>query len=328
MTNERIKWIDALKFFAIFLVLWGHAIQHLVSSDRYDSPIYLFIYSFHMPLFMALSGFFGDKMIDKGFFNVVGTRFRQLLIPMLSADILLIILLNILDKDIRDVFYSFWFLKSAFVCAVLYFLVCQCRSWFWTALIIALIVVQVTRLYYINLMFPSFVVGALINRYFNYFKQHAILIFAVSSLLFVVLQFGWDERFLSVKPRELWSALPTVKFIQEFSYIRIYSLLIGLSGTIMFIAMFEYSSRFIKSTSIGDKIINIGKQTLGIYIFQTFILETILAEFLKFDNIDFWIFNLILAPFVSLIVLFISLGLIKLINLNKWTSFLFLGNRL
>lgn len=54
-TGNRIVYIDALKLFAIFSVLWGHSIQYLITDEYYLQPVYRFIYAFHMPLFMALS---------------------------------------------------------------------------------------------------------------------------------------------------------------------------------------------------------------------------------------------------------------------------------
>ena len=52
----RLEFIDALRGFAIVLVVLGHALQYtLESSDA--NPLYRLIYSFHMPLFMFISGF-------------------------------------------------------------------------------------------------------------------------------------------------------------------------------------------------------------------------------------------------------------------------------
>ena len=84
MVQARIKWLDALKLFAIFLVLWGHAVQHLLSSEYWDEPVYRIIYSFHMPLFMTISGFFGAKLFSIPFTSVLRRKFRQLLLPAIS----------------------------------------------------------------------------------------------------------------------------------------------------------------------------------------------------------------------------------------------------
>lgn len=61
-SKKRIEWVDYLKAFACFLVILGHLIQSLQKAgiDNYDnitSFINWFIYLFHMPLFMCMSGF-------------------------------------------------------------------------------------------------------------------------------------------------------------------------------------------------------------------------------------------------------------------------------
>ena len=61
--SSRIKWIDALKGFAIILVVVSHVAERYYKFDLIPSStpmfqmIYNIIYSFHMPLFMTISGF-------------------------------------------------------------------------------------------------------------------------------------------------------------------------------------------------------------------------------------------------------------------------------
>ncbi|MCR5240769.1 MAG: acyltransferase family protein [Prevotella sp.] len=55
---ERIKYIDFLKGIAILLVVLGHSVQTVCGDDlAFDNRLFNGIYSFHMPLFMYLSGF-------------------------------------------------------------------------------------------------------------------------------------------------------------------------------------------------------------------------------------------------------------------------------
>lgn len=60
--KKRIEWIDYLKAFACFLVVLGHLLQSLQkinidSNLNISSFLIWFIYLFHMPLFMCMSGF-------------------------------------------------------------------------------------------------------------------------------------------------------------------------------------------------------------------------------------------------------------------------------
>ena len=54
--QNRIVYIDALRGFAILLVIVGHLIQFNYSSGI-ENPIFNIIYSFHMPLFFFISGY-------------------------------------------------------------------------------------------------------------------------------------------------------------------------------------------------------------------------------------------------------------------------------
>lgn len=56
--GKRDKTIDILKGTAIILMVLGHVIQTIYAPDNYDENlIFKFIYSFHMPLFIFISGY-------------------------------------------------------------------------------------------------------------------------------------------------------------------------------------------------------------------------------------------------------------------------------
>ena len=85
--KERAILLDALRGFAIILVVLGHAIQS--SFVDYDNnPFFRIIYSFHMPLFMFLSGYVSYASFD-GTINKLVRRFRSLIIPFLFGYLLL-----------------------------------------------------------------------------------------------------------------------------------------------------------------------------------------------------------------------------------------------
>ena len=46
-----------------------------------------------------------------------------------------------------------------------------------------------------------------------------------------------------------------------------------------------------------------GKNTLYIYVFQYFFLETVLGVFLELDNLDKYFTDLVLTPILSMIIL-------------------------
>jgi len=53
--NEKFRdtFYDNLKFFLIVTVVVGHFVSPLTDSSKFCKSLFLFIYTFHMPLFVA-----------------------------------------------------------------------------------------------------------------------------------------------------------------------------------------------------------------------------------------------------------------------------------
>lgn len=62
----RIYFWDNLKVLLIFSVVLGHFLMPITNRGRSLDSCYYFIYLFHMPAFVFVSGFFAKKYIDKG----------------------------------------------------------------------------------------------------------------------------------------------------------------------------------------------------------------------------------------------------------------------
>jgi uncharacterized membrane protein YcfT len=68
--SSHLTWVDAAKGFGIILVVFGHTLRGLVSSEILKStPLVRFvddwIYAFHMPLFFFLSDLFLFRSMSK-----------------------------------------------------------------------------------------------------------------------------------------------------------------------------------------------------------------------------------------------------------------------
>lgn len=70
--KKRLIWIDSLKGWLMILVVLGHAIQSSLGDTCFQNHLWNLIYSFHMPAFMAISGWFAfsntSKTINVGIF--------------------------------------------------------------------------------------------------------------------------------------------------------------------------------------------------------------------------------------------------------------------
>ena len=69
----RVDWIDLTKGIAIFLMVCGHTGLPGALSN--------WIWSFHMPLFMMISGFFAGNIAKYSFGKFLKKKFIQLIFP-------------------------------------------------------------------------------------------------------------------------------------------------------------------------------------------------------------------------------------------------------
>ena len=86
MEKERIKWIDAVRGWAIVLVILGHT--DLANMNR---EIFVWIFSFHIPLFFVLSGLV-FRIKEERYVDFFKNKIYTLLVPYLVFRILEIVI--------------------------------------------------------------------------------------------------------------------------------------------------------------------------------------------------------------------------------------------
>ena len=80
---DESRAIDALKGLLLIAVIFGH----LFTSRVLDDPIKYFLYGFHMPAFLFLSGYLtsNTKLESQTFLDVYKSRLVRLVLPWLAA---------------------------------------------------------------------------------------------------------------------------------------------------------------------------------------------------------------------------------------------------
>lgn len=91
MEAERNKATDAVKGAACILVIIGHCIQfgfgleYYSSGEYWNNILFKIIYTFHMPLFAMVSGYFSFYSVSKYTTGkLVAEKLKQLLVPILA----------------------------------------------------------------------------------------------------------------------------------------------------------------------------------------------------------------------------------------------------
>lgn len=129
--EQRTNFIDFIKGIAIFLMLYGHSLQYgsgadfLQSGQYWENNVMKAIYSFHMPLFITISGYlFWFSIQRHGMLNSVKKRITTLL-PICVTWAILLWGIDAIYKHqynvkglIVLVFTDFWFLSSVLFCVI------------------------------------------------------------------------------------------------------------------------------------------------------------------------------------------------------------------
>ncbi len=121
--KERILYFDLAKYVAMCLVVIGHS---YFLTLGWQSQLRAVIYSFHMPLFFFISGYFAVRSFSRPFLSFIKQKTIQFILPTISCILVSCILLYVWgNRDfLRDeIVGGVWFLKVLFVCYLLCFLV-------------------------------------------------------------------------------------------------------------------------------------------------------------------------------------------------------------
>lgn len=101
-TQLRDKSYDILKGMLILIVVLGHSCQLQYNPQDlfglWHDDLFNAIYSFHMPLFIMLSGYFFLTSLQKPFCDFFNGKSRRLLLPWFIWSTLLVIIDKLLKR--------------------------------------------------------------------------------------------------------------------------------------------------------------------------------------------------------------------------------------
>lgn len=325
----RIIYLDAVKLVTIYLVILGHVTQLMVHGWAVGEHLWKPIYSFHMPLFMVVSGFFvSDRMLKLSFANMLKAKATQLLLPALTCTFICCIYLYF-ARDIvnfRDeIIGNSWFLKTLFVYFSLFWLLKQTNLNDWLLFALScmfLFLVPKGSFLQVNLLWPYFWAGYFLRKYHLLDKIIGKWqIFMVFLLLYASTNaLQWRLNIPNIITINLES-LCSQWYLILFRYI------VAFCGCICIISLVALVYSKFHELRWPSTISRFGKYTLGIYVLQTILVINIFPDTLAWYVEKEWLLDLIVAPMLSLGFLFLCLCLIHFLSKSKTLDFLFFGGQ-
>ena len=346
--EEKKLFINIVRGTAIFLMLWGHVIQYACGGqfDFFNNIMFRFIYSFHMPLFMFLSGFlFYVSASRREKSELLEYKCKSLLYPILMCSIinysLTIGISSILKQDKSYMLCGasiteLWFLWSVLSCSVLFSIVQMISSNLVTYVVLSFAFFPLVALFpnpQMNLfMYPYFMYGCIFALLEQRFVG-TILWKWVKSIIYIVGTGGFliMMPFYQKKHYIYVTGIFGGESLRDSIDIDLFRWVIGLCGCIAAILFIRIIYSVAKR--IGNKgkaipfIEKLGKDSLAIYVMSTVFLSywfpIVMNKVLKLIMIDWnrymFVYNMVLTPFVALLFSYLMIFIVEL--LKKWNLY-------
>lgn len=343
--KKRSPYIDIIKAILIILVIIGHSIQYgsgstyLETQSFFNNYLFKFIYSFHMPLFIMISGYLSYNSINKNTLKeTVISKFKTLIVPLLVWSIIPFIIntnsfINIKESIklfITTFSTNLWFLWSLFYINILMKII---NKYFKDNIYIYILSILITFILpntliikYFNIQFSLysfmyffFLIGYFYKKYNLEEKLHKYInnkTLIINTIIFILLLIPFSTN------DYIYTSGINITTDYKQLVIDIYRYILGLSGSIEILLLVRIIINKLNK-NIQDKLLYIGKNTLGIYIISSIIQPYLLPIITKnLSNI-----NYLLIFIESFSVLIISIIGIELIKKNKYLSKYLLGDK-
>lgn len=281
--------LDIIKGLAIFLVILGHCIQcgsgngFCQSQLFFEDSLYRFIYSFHMPLFMMISGFLYSKTLSgKPFLWTLKNRSQRLLLPIVAWATILMLpgFVRGGGFDIGGYLYSiltgFWFLWAVWWATIICSFIEMIGKTFRLKIILHVIVIIITfftpdglNFFLYKFMYVAFLIGYaaekcnLDTKLERTAPRRYLYLAGLAALYIVLFLFFRRESYIYISG---WTLLGKDNWFTILVW-DVYRTIIGAVGGVLFIYLIYL---FVPEKS-GGLLSDIGKNSGGVYILQTYV---------------------------------------------------------
>jgi fucose 4-O-acetylase-like acetyltransferase len=316
--KNRNYYFDNAKFILIIFVVLGHLLNSFIDDHDGIEALYKTIYSFHMPAFILVSGFFAKGYYKPGYLEKLT---KKLLLPYLIFQMIYTIfyyfLLNktTLSFDLFNPQWSLWFLISLFCWNIMLlgFAKFKPLTGIALSLIIALLVGYVDWISnYLSLsrtfvFFPLFLIGYQlkidhIKRLFS--PSVRIIALLCMTLVFISFYLSPDFNYKWLLGSKPYSDFETATIISMFKRLGIF--------TVCIIMVFSFLAFIPRKQHFFTKW---GQQTLYVYLLHGFLIRIFRESDAvnSFSALESFVLLIVVAVMAVIIPCFLSTKFVQLL---------------
>lgn len=339
-TKKRIEYVDALRGFAMYLVVYSHIWTfgyHADSSNSFDH----ILLNFFLVLFFFVSGFVAYKKEQDWNMNSINHKLKEKAIQLLIPSVVFSTLFyGIVYHNLAGIQHialaEYWFTVQLFIFFVFYyFTMLLCKKMSGTKLNVILLTVAflIFILSYSHTIIEKTQIGADLFHYLGVKNWRYYLFFCIG----VAIRNSFHQ-FEKLTDNPYWMALFIIGFFfmiffaDDIDFPTWKPINIFLYGTLSIIVIFaffrKYESSFKADTRLGYAMQYIGKRTLDVYMIHYFLLPKnlhLLGKYLEeYSNPTLEFF---LTTLIALFVIMASLIIGNILRLSPTLSHFCLGTR-
>lgn len=362
--KQRNQFLDILRGLAIVLMVFGHCIQYgngtelIKSNGFFENIIFSLIYSFHMPLFMILSGYLFHNTVRKlhSHKELIINRFQRIMLPIIGWQTIRYIIsgvdtivnkkpttpLTFIYLYVRSWFRDIWFLLAILYCSIIVYAISKFTRDSLVVYFIFMACCFITPdFFFVNtsvykFMYPCFALGYLYNVHEGKIKKRverlsSVKWFWLFAICFVFLFIFWTtDAYIYTTG---YTLLGRENALRQFA-IDIYRLLIGFVGSGMVILavkiLYDWKPfendvliRVRKGVDFCQLLMQkIGKEALCIYLLSGDLVHMALEA-----HSDYFHFSYTITVIETIILVFVCYWVSVGIGKVPWLNRILLGGR-
>lgn len=300
---------DFTRGIAIILMLLGHALQYgmgeeyLMSEAYYANPLFKFIYGCHMPLFAVVSGYFFWGTVSRHPLpQLLRKTVLQLFVPIVCFALLyhlshtpppssISALTSYFVEATLRITKSLWFLWAIMYCSIVMSISRRYKIDRWWIQLLLLAIMYCLRDSAMTggfkFLYPFFAFGYFINKakeegWLTHIQslnswQWALLAMMATMAYTITMTclYGYDTYFYTTQIYIFRTATPLYQLSQDAV-----RLLAGFTGCIAAVAFLQSLRNHLNALPLYKTITHIGRESKGIYCFQSLIVTDLSLEVL------------------------------------------------
>ena len=274
--KERNYLLDNIKGLLIFLVVFGHSMEMYKDKFPLAKALYIFIYMFHMPVFVFVSGYF-SKNVAKARENAVSSLLIPFIIFNIPWSIAALFSANPKHFSFLTPGWALWYLFSMLIWRVFLPDIIRIKNVFIVSIIIGLLaglftefggLMSLSRTF---VFLPYFLAGYFMKKekligLKKYSKLPAIIILigTIGLAIYIAVskvmppEFLWADRAYLHFYQSMWKAISIRAMLYLIGFLFIYVMINLMTSRECFLS-------------------KIGKNTLPLYILHTYLVAIILG---------------------------------------------------